>query len=155
MEIFFAEIPGSLRFIFMALQSLAVFLFVFYFSEIKASLKLLFAISLAKIILKNWYESTFVLDFISALFLNIVVNILLVLAFTRIYNYKVVITATLASIVLLITLPSVTLWLIKYYPSTHPHIVWFIARLPQFAILNLIVLWAYRTDFMHYSNYQV
>lgn len=155
MENFFAEIPFSLRFIFMILQSLAVFLFIFFFSEIKASCKLLFAIATVKIILKNWYESTFMLDFISAVFLNIVVNILLVYAFTRICNYKVIITAALASIVLLITVPTVTLLLVKYYPNTHPHIVWFIARLPQFAILNLIVLWAYRTKFMHYGNYQV
>lgn len=150
--IFFADIPYFLRFIFMILQSLAVFLFIFYFSEIRFTIKLLVSISAVKTLLKNWYQTSFEIDFISVVFLNLLVNIFLVYAFTKVFNYKVVITATLTSLVLLITIPTVTLYIVHNYPSIQAHVAWFIARLPQSIILALIVLWAHRTKFLREST---
>lgn len=147
-DIFFAEIPWSLRYTFMVLQSFSVFLFVFYFSEIKYSTKLLLAIVLAKIVVKDWLQSSFVMDFLEAIFINLLINIVLIFAFTRVFNYRVIITTTLTTIVLLITIPSVTVFLVDNYPATHPHLVWFLARLPQVIILNFIVLWAHKTNFI-------
>lgn len=147
-QIFFAEIPLVLKIIITGLQSLSLFWFIFYFCEIKFSFKLLFSISLAKILFENWFLSSYVFDFFSVIFINLAVNIIIVYIFTRVFNYKVVIAATLTAIILLITVPTVTMFLISYYPSTHPHIVWFIARIPQIIILNFIVIWAQKTSFM-------
>ncbi|MEG6523224.1 hypothetical protein [Desulfotomaculum sp. 1211_IL3151] len=147
-DIFFAEIPWSLRYTFMVLQSLSVFLFVFYFSDIKYTTKLLLTIVVAKIVVKDWVQSSFVIDFLEAIFINLLINIFLVFAFTRVFNCRVIITTTLTSIVLLITIPSVTILLVDNYPATHPHIVWFLARVPQVLILNFIVLWDYKTKFI-------
>ncbi|GAB6179814.1 hypothetical protein JCM14036_11330 [Desulfotomaculum defluvii] len=147
-DIFFAEIPWSLRYTFMVLQAFSVFLFVLYFSEIKFSMKLLLALVLTKIVIKDLYQSNFVMDFMGAVFINLVVNIILVFAFTKVLNYKVIISTVLTSIVLLITIPSVTIFLVDNYPTTHPHLIWFFARMPQVIILNFIVLWAHKTKFM-------